>query len=294
MKKKLLTAAATAAAAAASAAAYLYAEQNIIDPTHRRVYSDIDTPLRMLCLSDLHGKQFGKNGELLIRKAESMAPDLIVFPGDTLSADLHNLTPTLDLLKRLCQIAPCFLIPGNHEKRSGQWDDLKMLLEQHGVTVLQNSRWDGVINGVPVHILGLDEGIAVSKLDYLRAAVGTLEYPMNEPLLEQLCESDGAKIVLSHFPECFEKGGYCRFKFDLMISGHAHGGHFRLNEKVGVLAPGQGLFPKFCQGLYGSRPRLLVCRGLGNDSILPRINNRPEMALITLERDRRHLIEMPK
>ena len=286
MKKHFLTA---AAVGAASAAAYLYAEQNTLEVSRRRVYADIDSPLKMLCLSDLHGKQFGKGNQLLIKKAAQLAPDFIVFPGDTLSADLHGLTPTLDTLKNLCKIAPCFLIPGNHEKRSGEWAELRSLIEQQGVTVLQNDRWDGVINDVPVHILGLDEGMAVSKIDYLRAAVGTLEYPTNEQQFEQLCELEGAKIVLSHFPECFEKGGYCRFKFDLMISGHAHGGHFRLNEKTGVIAAGQGLFPKFCQGLYGSRPKLLVCRGLGNDSILPRINNRPEMALITFERNERLL-----
>ena len=154
---------------------------------------------------------------------------------------------------------------------------------------MQNDIWSGEINEVKVNILGLDEGIARSRFDYISAALGTLSYPKNDELFYRLDSLKGAKIVLSHFPECFSKGEYCRHRFDLMVSGHAHGGHMRFNNRLSLFAAGQGFFPKFCQGLYGSGPKLLVCRGLGNDSPLPRINNRPEMALITLSPKRKHL-----
>jgi len=287
MSKKLIASAAVGSIAAACG--YGWYQNNVIEVTHRRVPADVENPLMLLCLSDLHGKQFGAHNHVLIKKAAELAPDLILFPGDTISSDCQNLGATVSTLKKLCAIAPCFLIPGNHEHRSGKWEKISAQLKSAGVTVLQNEIWSGEINGVAVNILGLDEGIARSRFDYIGAALGTLDYPKNAELFDKLEGLSGAKILLSHFPECFAKGEYCRFNFDLMVSGHAHGGHMRFNDRLSLFAAGQGFFPKFCQGLYGSGPRLLVCRGLGNDSPLPRINNRPEMAVVTLAPKRSHL-----
>ena len=66
-----------------------------------------------------------------------------------------------------------------------------------------------------------------------------------------------------------------------MLSGHAHGGQFRLPLIGGLVAPNQGLFPKYDAGLYQSGgTAMVVSRGLGN-SILPvRFNNRPEVVVI--------------
>lgn len=281
MNKKFIASALLGGAAAACG--YGWYQNNAIEISHRKISADIEKPLKILCLSDLHGKQFGAHNRRLIAKAAAIAPDLIVFPGDTVSSDCKNLGATVSTMKNLCKIAPCFLIPGNHEHRSEEWERISAQLCDVGVNVLQNEIWSGKISSVPINILGLDEGIARSRFDYISAALGTLRYPKNTELFERLESCKGARIVLSHFPECFVKGEYCRFKFDLMVSGHAHGGHMRLNDRVSLFAAGQGFFPKFCQGLYGSGPHLLVCRGLGNDSPLPRVNNRPEMAVISLE-----------
>lgn len=281
MKKRMIAAAFTAAAAAACCVQH----NNRLEANRYSVFADIPRPLKALCLCDLHGKQFGRDNERLLEKARRLSPDMILFSGDTISESTKNRLKTLSAIKSLCDIAPCFLIAGNHEHRSGRWKQLKKEYKAAGVTVLENERWDGEINGVSVHILGLDEGLAVSRTDYLRAALKTLKYADNSAALSELSCLDGARIVLSHFPENFALIGdksYCRFDFDLMVSGHAHGGHIRFSDKSAFFAAGQGFLPKFCQGTYGSRPTLFVSRGLGNDSPLPRINNRPEMALITL------------
>ena len=279
MAKKLISA---VLALGGAAAAYGFYQNNFLQISRRFVRADIEKPLRLLVLSDLHGKQFGKGSCRLIKNAAALYPDVILFTGDTISSDCKNLGSTLANLKKLCKIAPCFLIPGNHEHRSGRWNEIKQKISDLGVIVLENERWSGAINGVSVNILGLNEKIAISRIDYIKSFFGCLRYPDNSELLKDLQQQDGAKLVLCHFPECFVKSEYCRFNFDLMLSGHAHGGHFRLNDHIAFFAAGQGFLPKFCQGLYGSRPRLFVSRGLGNDSPLPRINNRPEMALITL------------
>lgn len=279
--KKLFAAAALSGAAAGAA---LCCENNALQVTHYSVEAKLRRPIRLLVISDLHGKQFGKDNTALIKRIRLLRPDLIVFPGDSVSSSLYNLEATLMLFRRLSDLCPCFLIPGNHEKRSGKWGRLSNQIKSTGITVLQNERADTVIQGQKLHILGLDEGLALSRLDYLRAACGTLKHPDNRHLLKELASLDGVRIVLSHFPENYALIGelsYCRFPFDLMVCGHAHGGHMRLFGKP-VYSPGQGFMPRFADGLYGKAPALLVSRGLGNDSPIPRINNRPELPLVII------------
>ena len=265
--------------------AYSHYQNNALQVTRHTIKIGLPRPIKLICLADLHGKQFGKSNLRLLAQVRALAPDLIVLPGDTLSADCHNLAPTVETLRALQGIAPCFLIAGNHEHRSGRWPELAARFRGAGVTVLENTRFDGSIQGVPVHILGLDEGLAVSRFDYIRAACKTLSYTDNRARLSALSQQDGLRIVLSHFPEYYALTGalsYCRFPFDLMLSGHAHGGQVRLTRRLPLFSPGQGLFPRFCQGLHGSNPALLVSRGLGNDSPAPRINNRPEILSVTI------------
>lgn len=269
----------------AAGAAYCYYQNNVLQVTRHTLNAGLSQPIKLVCLADLHGKRFGKNNKHLITQVRALAPDLIVFPGDTLSADCHNLAPTVKTLKALNGIAPCFLIAGNHEHRSGRWPEIADRFKAAGLVVLENTQFDGYIRGVPIHILGLDEGLAVSRFDYIKAACRTLKYTDNRDTLRALSQQDGLRIVLSHFPEHYALIGglsYCRFPFDLMLCGHAHGGQVRLGKRLSLYAPGQGLFPRFCQGLYGSNPALLVSRGLGNDSPFPRINNRPEIVSVTI------------
>lgn len=241
-------------------------------------------PIRLLQIADLHGRMFGKRGGELIDMVRVLSPDLIVCTGDTVSSDCKNLLATARLLRTLCQIAPVFLIPGNHELRSGRWEEISQGFTNVGVIVLENERFDGAIKGTPLHILGLCEGLAVSKIDYVKGALGVLEHADCRRALADLSGCDGVRIVLSHFPELFSCIGplsYQNFRFDLMLSGHAHGGHVRLGNH-GLFSPGQGIFPRYTAGMHGWYPTLVISRGLGNDSMFPRINNRPELVLVTL------------
>ena len=49
---------------------------------------------------------------------------------------------------------------------------------------------------------------------------------------------------------------------------------------MGVFAPGQGIFPKYTSGLYDGK--LIVSRGLGNQTPYPRINNEEEIIVIDI------------
>ena len=269
-------------AALAGAAAYCAWENHALTVGRYQVRIGLPEPLTIVSLADLHGKTFG--GRLLSRTA-ALSPDLIVLPGDTVSADCRHVSAVSSLLRQLGTIAPVVMIPGNHEQRSGRLEELSARFERAGAHVLRNEQIDLTLRGMPVHLLGLAERLAVSRLDYLRAAAGRLEYPDHDAALLSLAREEGLRIVLSHFPELFAGIGersYRRFSFDLMFSGHAHGGQVRLPGVGGLYAPGQGFLPRYDAGVYGEGPRLIVSRGLGNDSLVPRIANRPEIVCVTV------------
>ena len=100
--------------------------------------------------------------------------------------------------------------------------------------------------------------------------------------LNTLMEQETAyAILLSHRPELFETYAACGV--DLVLSGHAHGGQFRLPFIGGLIAPNQGLFPKYDAGLFtDGNTNMIVSRGIGNSIIPIRFNNRPEIVLLEL------------
>jgi predicted MPP superfamily phosphohydrolase len=99
--------------------------------------------------------------------------------------------------------------------------------------------------------------------------------------LRELAGTDGFTILLSHRPEYFWR--YAESGIDLTLSGHAHGGQFRLPLIVGLYAPGQGAFPAYDSGVYTyQNANMVVSRGIGQSSFPLRFNNRPELVIITL------------
>ena len=98
--------------------------------------------------------------------------------------------------------------------------------------------------------------------------------------LKNMLEQDTVySVLLSHRPELFET--YVACGVDLILSGHAHGGQIRLPIVGGIIAPDQGLFPKYDAGLFtDGNTNMIVSRGLGNSIIPIRFNNRPEVILV--------------
>jgi hypothetical protein len=95
-------------------------------------------------------------------------------------------------------------------------------------------------------------------------------------------EEDMFNLLLAHRPDYFDL--YSQSNIDLVFCGHAHGGQVRLPFIGGLVAPGQGLFPKYTSGIHSKDDTaMVISRGLGN-SILPlRIFNRPEVVVVTLK-----------
>ncbi|HKL42806.1 MAG TPA: metallophosphoesterase, partial [Clostridia bacterium] len=105
-----------------------------------------------------------------------------------------------------------------------------------------------------------------------------------EDQLMNLSEENNFQILLSHRPELINL--YSKEKIDLIFSGHAHGGQFRLPFIGGIIAPDQGLFPEYTSGLYvKDKSTLIVSRGLGNSIIPLRLFNQPEIIVLTIKND---------
>ena len=232
---------------------------------------------RIAHVSDLHNTEMGKDNEKLLEMLRDAGPDMIAITGDLIDSRNTDIEVALQFIREAVKIAPCYYVTGNHEARVNEYGELKSGMEAAGVTVLENVRTEISMEGETITLIGVND--PSYQTDYL---FGDAESVMNAKLEELHADSDGYTILLSHRPELFDT--YADHGMDLVLSGHAHGGQFRLPFIGGLVAPNQGLFPEYDAGIYTEgNTNMLVSRGVGN-SILPfRINNRPEVILIELQ-----------
>lgn len=232
---------------------------------------------RIAHVSDLHNAEMGRDNEKLLAMLRDAQPDIIVITGDLIDSRDTDLAIALRFAEQAVQIAPCYYVTGNHEARIPEYPKLKEGLTELGVFVLEDTRLEIVQSGESFVLLGVDD--PSFEEDYL---FGDAETLMENKLTELMDEEDGYTILLSHRPELFEI--YADSGVDLVFSGHAHGGQFRLPFVGGLVAPNQGLFPEYDAGQYTRENTcMIVSRGVGNSIIPFRFNNRPEVILIELK-----------
>ena len=232
---------------------------------------------RIAHVSDLHNAEMGKDNEKLLAMLRDADPDMIAITGDLIDSRNTDIEVALQFVREAVKIAPCYYVTGNHEARVNEYGELKAGMEAAGVTVLEDERTDISLEGDTITLIGVND--PSYQIDYL---FGDSETVMSTKLEELHTENDGFTVLLSHRPELFDT--YVNHNIDLVLSGHAHGGQFRLPFIGGLVAPNQDFFPEYDAGLHTEEnTNMLVSRGIGN-SILPfRINNRPEVILIELQ-----------
>lgn len=232
---------------------------------------------RIAQVSDLHNAVFGENNAELLQILSECKPNIIVVTGDLVDAEHTDIDVALDFAKEAAQIADTYYVTGNHEGSLSQYDELKTGLESMGVVVLEDASMQLEYNGEKVTLIGLSDPSFTLKGNML----GEVPAMVDTKLRGLIGDKDDYTILLSHRPELFET--YVNCGVDLVLSGHAHGGQFRLPFIGGLVAPNQGLFPKYDAGLYTKGDtNMIVCRGLGNSIIPIRFNNRPEIVLLEL------------
>lgn len=221
-------------------------------------------------VSDLHNAAFGKDNERLIKKLESTNPDIIVITGDIVDSRRTNVQIAINFAEKAIKIADVYYVTGNHESRIEERDYLLNELKKFGVTVLENESAKIQKGKDFINIAGMDDP------DFFD------EYIFEYTLPSILTNNDNFTVLLSHRPELLDV--YAENSVDIVFSGHAHGGQFRVPFLGGVFAPHQGFFPEYDSGVFTKDSTIMVVsRGLGN-SIFPfRLNNKPEIIVTTLE-----------
>ena len=231
---------------------------------------------KIIHLSDLHNTEFGKDNEKLLRIIKEQEPDAVFVTGDTIDGFYTNIQIPINLFKEILKICDVYFVVGNHESRVNTNIHTEFIdtLSEIGVIVLKDDSAYIEKDGERIQVIGLKDA-SDYKIDYSENYTEKITETINI-----LDDKNTFSILLSHHPELFPE--YKNTDIDLVFSGHAHGGQFRLPFIGGIIAPEQGLFPEYDAGVFTeNNTTMVVSRGLGNSIIPVRINNSPEVIVLT-------------
>lgn len=222
---------------------------------------------KIVQLSDIHCKSFGNDNQRLIDEINALEPDLILITGDSIDSSHQDLTPLENLFRGISGTAPIYAISGNHEyDENAPYDALMILYETYGIHNLDNQK---------VTITEGNESIQLVGIDGLNMKAYWDKWFLTQEDL------DTFSILLNHYPEQIVY--LAQYGYDIILSGHMHGGIIRIPKIGGVIGNKMKLFPTYDAGKYTAiTTTMYVSRGLG-DARIPRINNRPEIVCITLK-----------
>lgn len=227
-------------------------------------------------ISDLHNAIFGDGQGRLLETMRAVAPDLIAVTGDLIDSRHTDIERALEFIRGAVQIAPVYYVTGNHESRVSEYPQLEKQIEETGVVILRNKSTALEREGACIRLMGLDDPSFASK-----GGAGSRASVAEAALKNMMTDDSNFVVLLSHRPELFDI--YASKGIDLVLCGHAHGGQVRLPFVGGLVAPNQGVFPQYTAGVHIKRQtNMVVSRGLGNSIAPVRINNRPELVVITL------------
>ena len=242
-----------------------------IDVTHYFIESDI-TQAKVMVIADLHSCRFGKGQKRILKIVAKEDPDVIVLPGDFFD-ELQEDTATEELLKGL-RGRSVFYVEGNHERRGTdrQKEVWASLLQEYGVKYLYDGSY-----------FMKDKNIEVVGLHCM-----TLPPDMTSEEVSALFKTDGYRILLSH-RNCYADL-YSQTACDLVISGHAHGGQWRIPFlHRGIFAPQSGFFPSYTEGMHDlNGVKFVISRGMNRSAHgIPRWCNDPEICIISIGKEKR-------
>ncbi len=265
-----------------AAAAFLTWQNNAIEITKHK-YTNNKLPndfngFRILHVSDFHNKNF--HGRL-INKMKEINPDIIVITGDLIDRRRTNLKVAEEFIKKAVKTAPTYYVSGNHEQLSEHYTKLKEILKNHDVINMDDSYITLNKKGGKIGLTGVAAPVQI-KNEKDKKFMDNDSCIKN--ILENLSQNSHVdfNILIAHRPEQIHV--YKEFDFDLVFSGHAHGGQIRIPFVGGILSPNQGFFPKYSEGIHKeASTSMVVSRGLGNSLFPFRIFNRPELVVVDLK-----------
>ncbi len=241
----------------------------------------IAAPVRIALVTDLHACVYGDGQRELLDAIKAEQPDLLLLGGDLFDVSLPD-AGAAAFLRGLPARLPRYFVTGNHEyyRTEAEFRERMALLEACGVVRLSGEAVSLRIGGSTLTLCGVDDPTAWGGPD---AWPVSAEGSFRDPLSAAAAARDGYTVLLSHRPELFRQ--YGALGFDLVLTGHAHGGQWRIPGVLnGLYAPHQGLFPAWAGGRYEEDgTTMIVSRGLARENTwVPRIYNRPELVIVDL------------
>ena len=260
-------------------------EQNTLIYKNYTIESNkIDEKVRIVQLTDLHNRVYGKDNERLISKVIDKNPDIIVVTGDMVNGNETKYESTISLLKELVKITDVYYSLGNNELRMVNIEEVIKEIKNTGTILLADEYKNVIVNENKIVIGGANkyafsEETGVEILDDIENA---------KNFLNEFSSEEDFKLLLCHYPEFFI-WRYSEYDIDLQLSGHTHGGSVRIPFVGGVIAPEQGFFPEYDRGYFEkNNSKIIISAGLGAGGIQKiRINNPPEITVIDLVNDKK-------
>lgn len=280
MKKKLAVSLCVFAAVAAAFSAYVYIGNTTLDVDEYIISSDEIPPgfdsFRIVQLSDLHDADPDSFSNGFFEQIRSCEPDIIVITGDAVTSYPPSCGNVINMLGELTDIADVYFVSGNHEAREPeQYARLLEAFDKYCVRVLDNEAVTLNKDGDSVNLIGITDPIFFGDMDKRRKII--------EDKMASLTEDGMYNIMLFHHPEYIDE--IAASGTQLAFCGHAHGGQFILPFIGGLVAPGQGLFPEYTEGVYAKgETQMVVSRGIGRSAFPFRVNNNPEIVCVILKK----------
>lgn len=252
---------------------FCWIQNNYLTVTHY-TYENAKLPeelegYRIVQISDLHNATFGAKNQWLVSKVEKLQPDMIVLTGDIVDSSHTNIEVALKFAERCVELAPTYYITGNHENwlETSEKEYLLAELENLGVVCLCDSYVEIEQGESAFTLIGLNDESLMGNT--LRKVV-------------EGADSERLQILLAHEPQYLDN--YAAGGVDLVLTGHAHGGQFRLPLAGGLVAPDQGFFPEYTEGVHvKDGTTMIISRGLGNSVVPVRLFNLPEIVCVDLK-----------
>lgn len=244
---------------------------------------------KIVQISDLHNKSFGKGNKRLLEKIDSQNPDIVVITGDLVEGDNKDFDVALNLIDELLKKYKVYHIIGNHEQKSLIKKHKQLYktyfdkLYKKNIVNLDNEKIRIKKDGKYINIYGLI--IPLEYYPYFFKNYENKNMKLEQDFINNKLgeiNRDEYNILLAHTPFFFED--YEKYGVDLVLAGHVHGGIIRLPKVGGLLSPNREFFPKYDFGKYiKNNTTMLLSKGLGGSKVLIRFACKPEIVSITLK-----------
>jgi predicted MPP superfamily phosphohydrolase len=253
-------------------------------------------------LADLHNHTFGKKNIRLIKQIDKLSPEFILVAGDMINKKASCYpSHAYTLLEQLAKSYPIYYAYGNHEQRMERYPEmasdhkLSAALNANNLNHLYSTwvEYKKRLSAAGVIFLNNENVLINKNSNKLRVSGVSIEHKyfernknpeMEDGYLEKLVgesSKEEYQLLIAHHPIYFKD--YANWGADVIISGHLHGGMVRLPGVGGIISPQAKFFPKYQAGTYTEDDKhLVVSRGLGSHSIMPRLFNLPELVSISL------------